>query len=93
MLIESFDFSEEMKNFARQWMDPVFQFTSLLFVATVHVSLLVGVILGLALRSWIIGLSVGVSLVFAIYAFLVLVWYANQRWVIIYLFERFKLRS
>ncbi|XP_025602086.2 kinase D-interacting substrate of 220 kDa B isoform X3 [Athalia rosae] len=71
---------EEMKNFARQWMDPVFQFSSLLFIVVVHVSLLVGVIVGLAVQSWIIGLSVGVSLVVFSYVFLVLVWYANQRY-------------
>ncbi|TGZ46633.1 Uncharacterized protein DBV15_04030 [Temnothorax longispinosus] len=45
-----------------------------------HVSLLVGVTLGLALQSWIIGLSSGISLLVIVYIFLVLVWYANKRY-------------
>ncbi|XP_011877239.1 PREDICTED: kinase D-interacting substrate of 220 kDa isoform X3 [Vollenhovia emeryi] len=71
---------EEMKNFARQWIDPVFQFSSLLFLVIAHVSLLVGVTLGLALQSWIIGLSSGISLLVVVYIFLVLVWCANKRY-------------
>jgi len=68
-----------MKNFARQWIDPVFQFSSLLFLVIAHISLLVGVIIGLALQSWIIGIACGVSLLIVIYIFLVLVWYAHKR--------------
>ncbi|XP_018313047.1 kinase D-interacting substrate of 220 kDa isoform X3 [Mycetomoellerius zeteki] len=71
---------EEMKNFARQWIDPVFQFSSLLFLVAAHVSLLVGITLGLALQSWIIGLSSGISLLVVVYIFLILVWYANKRY-------------
>ena len=72
-------FTEEMKNFARQWIDPVFQFSPLLFVVTAHVALLSGVTLGLALQSWIIGLASGVAIISIVYVFLVLVWYANKR--------------
>ncbi|XP_018044615.1 PREDICTED: kinase D-interacting substrate of 220 kDa isoform X1 [Atta colombica] len=71
---------EEMKNFARQWIDPVFQFSSLLFLVVAHISLLVGIILGLVLQSWIIGLSSGISLLVVVYIFLILVWYANKRY-------------
>ncbi|RLU26571.1 hypothetical protein DMN91_000367 [Ooceraea biroi] len=71
---------EEMKNFARQWIDPVFQFSSLLFLVVAHISLLVGVTIGLALQSWIIGVACGVSLLIIIYIFLVLVWYAHKRY-------------
>lgn len=68
-----------MKNFARQWMDPVFQFSVLLFVVVTHVSLLVGITIGLALQSWIVGLACGISLIFFTYTFLILIWYANKR--------------
>ncbi|KMQ97513.1 kinase d-interacting substrate [Lasius niger] len=71
---------EEMKNFARQWIDPVFQFSSLLFLVAVHISLVVGLIIGLTLQSWIIGLSCGISLLVIVYIFLLLVWYANKRY-------------
>jgi len=68
-----------MKNFARQWIDPVFQFSSLLFLVVAHISLLVGVTIGLTLQSWVIGIACGVSLLIVIYIFLVLVWYAHKR--------------
>ncbi|XP_076752387.1 ankyrin repeat-rich membrane spanning isoform X2 [Xylocopa sonorina] len=70
---------EEMKNFARQWIDPVFQFSFLLFVVITHVSLLVGITIGLALQSWVIGLACGICLILITYIFLILVWYANKR--------------
>jgi len=68
-----------MKNFARQWIDPVFQFSSLLFLVVAHISLLVGVTIGLTLQSWVFGIACGVSLLIVIYIFLVLVWYAHKR--------------
>ncbi|XP_017763227.1 PREDICTED: kinase D-interacting substrate of 220 kDa isoform X5 [Eufriesea mexicana] len=71
---------EEMKNFARQWIDPVFQFSFLLFVVVTHVSLLVGITIGLALQSWVIGLACGISLIIITYTFLILIWYANKRY-------------
>ncbi|XP_076390426.1 ankyrin repeat-rich membrane spanning isoform X2 [Megachile rotundata] len=71
---------EEMKNFARQWIDPVFQFSFLLFVVVTHVSLLVGTTIGLALQSWVVGLACGISLILITYIFLILVWYANKRY-------------
>ncbi|XP_033219182.1 kinase D-interacting substrate of 220 kDa isoform X2 [Belonocnema kinseyi] len=70
---------EEMKNFARHWIDPVFQFSSLLFVVVSHVSVLIGVTLGLALQSWIIGLSTGAGLIVLVYVFLVLIWHFNKK--------------
>lgn len=72
---------EEMKNFARQWVDPVFQFSSLLFLVVVHTAILIGMVIGLAVRSWIIGVCLGGGLVLLCYTFLVLVWYCSQRYV------------
>ncbi|XP_053986547.1 kinase D-interacting substrate of 220 kDa B isoform X1 [Hylaeus volcanicus] len=71
---------EEMKNFARQWIDPVFQFSFLLFVVISHVSLLAGITIGLALQSCVVGLVFGICLIFIMYAFLILIWYANKRY-------------
>ncbi|XP_069672913.1 kinase D-interacting substrate of 220 kDa B isoform X3 [Periplaneta americana] len=71
---------EEMKNFARQWVDPVFQFSSLLLLVVVHTALLTGVVIGLAVKSWIIGICTGGGLVLLCYTFLVLVWYGSQRY-------------
>ncbi|XP_021938085.1 kinase D-interacting substrate of 220 kDa isoform X3 [Zootermopsis nevadensis] len=71
---------EEMKNFARQWVDPVFQFSSLLLLVIVHTALLAGMVIGLAVRSWIIGVCSGGGLVLFCYTFLILVWYGSQRY-------------
>ncbi|XP_023721158.1 kinase D-interacting substrate of 220 kDa B isoform X5 [Cryptotermes secundus] len=71
---------EEMKNFARQWVDPVFQFSSLLLLVIVHTALLAGMVIGLAVRSWIIGVCSGGGLVLLCYTFLILVWYGSQRY-------------
>ncbi|XP_015838726.1 kinase D-interacting substrate of 220 kDa B isoform X2 [Tribolium castaneum] len=71
---------EEMKNFAREWVDPVFQFTSLMFLVLLHLSLIVGTIVGLSVQSWIIGLSTAVAFLLISYIFLALVWFANKRY-------------
>ncbi|KAJ8928238.1 hypothetical protein NQ314_019188 [Rhamnusium bicolor] len=71
---------EEMKNFAREWVDPVFQFTILLFLVLVHFSVIVGTVIGLSAQSWIIGLSVGVAVLILGYIFLALMWFASKRY-------------
>ncbi|XP_044007245.1 kinase D-interacting substrate of 220 kDa B isoform X2 [Aphidius gifuensis] len=68
----------EMQNFAKQWIDPVFQFTSLLFVIILHIALIMGVILGLSLQSWEYGLSFGCFIIIFIYTILILIYYANN---------------
>ena len=80
-----------MKNFARHWIDPVFQFSSLLFIMVSHVSLLIGVTLGLALQSWVIGLSTGAGLIILVYVFLVLIWHASKKYVS--LLSKFKTKT
>lgn len=69
-----------MKNFARQWIDPSFQFSSLLLAVVLHISLLVGVTIGLASQFWYLGLIAGFSIVLIVYMFLMLVKYANKRY-------------
>lgn len=71
---------EEMKNFARQWIDPVFQFTPLLFLIILHVALIVGTIVGLSAFDWRSGLSVGLGVLFVSYIILAFVWFASKRY-------------
>ncbi|CAD6208425.1 GSCOCG00003437001-RA-CDS, partial [Cotesia congregata] len=71
---------EEMKNFAKQWIDPAFQFSTLLLIVTFHISVLIGVTVGLTLLSWIIGVIVGASLFTLVYSVLGLTWYANKHY-------------
>nr|CAD7429737.1 unnamed protein product [Timema monikensis] len=71
---------EEMKNFARQWVDPVFQFSSLLLIVVVHMALVIGTVVGLASRWWVAGVSAGGTIVVLCYTFLMLIWYGSQRY-------------
>nr|CAD7202474.1 unnamed protein product [Timema douglasi] len=71
---------KEMKNFARQWVDPVFQFSSLLLIVVVHMALVIGTVVGLASRWWVAGVSAGGTIVVLCYTFLMLIWYGSQRY-------------
>ncbi|CAH0555430.1 unnamed protein product [Brassicogethes aeneus] len=71
---------EEMKNFAKEWVDPVFQFTTLLFLILLHITLSLGTIFGLSFQSWVIGVSVGVTALIVVYMFLALTWFASKRY-------------
>ncbi|XP_049858446.1 kinase D-interacting substrate of 220 kDa B isoform X1 [Schistocerca gregaria] len=71
---------EEMKNFARQWIDPVFQFSSLLLAVVVHILLMTGVVVGLVSGQWVAGVSTAAALLILIYTFLVVIWYGSQRY-------------
>ncbi|CAB0040958.1 unnamed protein product [Trichogramma brassicae] len=71
---------EEMKNFARHWLDPTFEFSTLLFLVILHISLIFGVILGLFTQSWIAGLASGVGLVVLTYLLLGCAYYANNKY-------------
>ncbi|KAK3930848.1 Kinase D-interacting substrate of 220 kDa [Frankliniella fusca] len=71
---------EEMQNFARQWVDPVFQFTWILFLVVFHVSLLIGLVFGLVSLNWILGLSLGLAMFIISYCLAILVWYSGKRY-------------
>lgn len=71
---------EEMKNFARQWAEPVVQFSWVLFMILFHVWLVVGLIVGLMTYSWPVGLIVAGSLTVLTYIVLLLIWYSSQRY-------------
>ncbi|KAL3268833.1 hypothetical protein HHI36_007925 [Cryptolaemus montrouzieri] len=69
---------DEMKNFAREWVDPVFQFTTLLFIVLLHLALVIGTVVGLVTKSWIAGLSVCIVFMVSLYIFLTFLWFASK---------------
>lgn len=69
-----------MKNFAREWVDPVFQFTILLFLVLLHCTIIIGTIIGLSVQSWIVGLSISVGFLLFLYIMLALIWFASKRY-------------
>ncbi|XP_045472917.1 kinase D-interacting substrate of 220 kDa B isoform X2 [Harmonia axyridis] len=68
----------EMKSFAKEWSDPVFQFTSSLFLVLLHFALIIGTIIGLGTRSWVTGLTFCIVFLVLAYVALLFVWYANK---------------
>ncbi|XP_014273864.1 kinase D-interacting substrate of 220 kDa isoform X5 [Halyomorpha halys] len=71
---------EEMKSFARQWTEPLLQFSWVLLVLLGHIWLVTGLALGLVTNSWTVGILVTVVLCFFSYVFLLLLWYSSQKY-------------
>ena len=68
-----------MNSFARQWVEPLFQFTTLAFVLVVISSFLVGFITLMATRLWFIGVATGGGLFLMSTVLLIAVWYGSRR--------------
>nr|XP_018906405.1 PREDICTED: kinase D-interacting substrate of 220 kDa-like isoform X3 [Bemisia tabaci] len=64
---------EEMLNFARQWVEPVSEFSWLCLVLITHAAIASGVCIGVMFQSWVYGLATVVTIVFVTYVFLVFV--------------------
>ncbi|KAL1140770.1 hypothetical protein AAG570_000700 [Ranatra chinensis] len=77
---------EEMQNFARQWVEPMVQFSWLLMAILAHFSVVFGLAVGLASSSWMIGVTSAATAFALIYFFLLLLWYGSQRynWDVVY---------
>ncbi|CAH1185599.1 unnamed protein product [Phyllotreta striolata] len=71
---------DEMKNFAREWVDPVFQFSMLLFVILLHVAVVTATVVGLSSRSWVGGVSFSVAFLFLSYVVLAMIWFASKKY-------------
>ena len=73
------DPSDEMKGFARQWIEPQLQFSLVLSIMVLHIATLFGVIMGVSLDSWIAGLATGGGCFFLIVTFLYIVYWGSER--------------
>ncbi|CAG9821942.1 unnamed protein product [Phaedon cochleariae] len=71
---------DEMKNFAREWVDPVFQFTVLLFLILLHIAIIIGAVIGMSVQSWIVGSSISIAFLLLLYITLSLIWFASKRY-------------
>ncbi|KAH8413651.1 hypothetical protein KR222_002792, partial [Zaprionus bogoriensis] len=71
---------EEMNNFARQWAEPPTKISGLLFIVCLHISLLIGTIVGLQLPSGILwGLLAAILFLVVAYLLLAVVKYFNYQ--------------
>lgn len=78
-----------MKNFAREWVDPVFQFSSLLFLIIAHLSVIVATIVYITTEATTEDLqpemwSFGIAIAFFVLCFAVLafIWFASKRYLL-----------
>lgn len=72
--------TEEMKGFARQWIEPQLKFSVVLLIVVLHLAALLGVIMGVSLDSWIAGVATGGGSFFLIVTFLYIVYWGTERW-------------
>ena len=68
-----------MSNFARQWRQPVFEFSLILFLIIAHITIIIGTHVGALIPDLKIGLLVTGLLFVCIYTILITLWYFSQR--------------
>lgn len=71
-----------MGSFARQWVEPLFQFSPLVLLLVVHLSLLVGLITAVPTISWVVGLAAGGGVFLFCTLILVTIWHGSRRYVV-----------
>ncbi|KAL7648710.1 UNVERIFIED_CONTAM: hypothetical protein RMT77_000617 [Armadillidium vulgare] len=69
---------EEMNSFARQWVEPLFQFTPLVFFLVAITSILIGFIAMMATGMWYVGLGTGGGIFLLIILCLMSIWYGSR---------------
>ncbi|XP_059085924.1 kinase D-interacting substrate of 220 kDa-like isoform X2 [Tigriopus californicus] len=78
---------QEMKSFAREWLDPTFHMSPMLFIIILHIAAVVAVVVWMAMYlsdlgklSTGVGLGSGVLLVVVSYLFLIGVWQGSYKY-------------
>ncbi|KAK4298504.1 hypothetical protein Pmani_029160 [Petrolisthes manimaculis] len=71
---------EEMGSFARQWVEPVFQFSPLVFLLVVHLALLMGLITAVPTFSWEVGVAAGSGVFLVATLVLFLIWHGSRKY-------------
>jgi ankyrin repeat-rich membrane spanning protein len=74
-----FFIADEMKSFARQWLNPVFEWNILILIVVLCFASVVGVIAGLSLQNWIVGVGFASGITMFIHTFLFCVWFSSRR--------------
>ncbi|CAL4087384.1 unnamed protein product, partial [Meganyctiphanes norvegica] len=71
---------EEMGNFAKQWVDPLFQPSPLVFLMVFHVALLAGLVSAVPSFSWQIGLAIACTVFCSSSCLLLFIWHASRKY-------------
>ncbi|XP_022230144.2 kinase D-interacting substrate of 220 kDa isoform X10 [Drosophila obscura] len=70
---------DEMNNFAKQWAEPPAKTSGLLFIVSLHLALLIGIIVGLSTWSTVWGVSIAAGFMLMAYLMLAAVKYCNYQ--------------
>lgn len=76
----SFSATDEMRSFARQWVEPLFTFSPLVFLLLLHLAVLAGLIVAAPMQDWRVGVGVGSSVFIVATVFLIAVWQGSRRY-------------
>jgi len=82
-----------MKGFTRQWLEPELKLSAILLVLVVYASVIVSIIFGVALHSWIIAIAVGGGVLLSFVTGLYIVYWGTRRSVPFLSTKRFVLIS
>lgn len=70
---------DEMKAFARQWIEPQLQFSLILVIVLLNAATLLALVVGVSSHSLIIALATGVGAFFLFLTFLYIVYWGTER--------------
>ena len=69
-----------MKGFARQWLEPQFQFSLILFLLLLHLGGLISAVVGISTHSWIAAVSSGAGAFVFLSTFLYVAYWGSTRY-------------
>lgn len=78
---------DEMKNFAREWIEPTFEFSWLAMMVVLFISVIVGIIVGFVCHLWFAGITAGLGLFVLTLIFLAVVKFGCERYDWQYCYE------
>ncbi|CAL4201954.1 unnamed protein product, partial [Meganyctiphanes norvegica] len=71
---------EEMSSFTKVWVEPLFQFSPLVFILILHLALLSGLLAAVPSFSWQVGLVTGAGVFLAIVLVLTTIWHGSRKY-------------
>ena len=68
-----------MRGFVQQWLNPTFSWNVLILIIVLCFASVVGIIAGLAIQNWIVGVGFAAGVTLFIHIFLFCVWFSSRR--------------
>ncbi|GAB6020752.1 hypothetical protein CHUAL_003414 [Chamberlinius hualienensis] len=78
---------DEMRNFAKQWIEPTFEFTWIAFMVVLFVATILGIVSGIVSKIWFVGFAVFGGVILLSYILLAVVRFGSERYDWHYCYE------